>query len=240
MQQKQKAFSLIEAVMSLTLLGVIILMIAPIVASRSIHSTEIQCEDGGQKVCYANDLTSSECRLAIKTGMDRLWITVIPQGGSGNSINDSIAKNILDKSSTYSVGTDAGTTYKTFYYNNGRGIKLKNGDYDEVKVQVAVPVANDKVKINIQFLKNGKSLETTVIETELDAADPFEKVKLASGYPLRAGLPAFCNFLGPLFGVGAYGEYRLTAGIKSNDVPINADVIIFEWSGTCVSTGGVR
>ena len=220
MMKKQKAFSLIEAVMSLTLLGVIILMIAPIVAGRSVHSTEIQCADGGQEVCY-----ESECSLDIETGMDRLWITVIKKGGNGTKYS----KNKIGYNKSNSVGTAAGETYKTFYYNNGRGIKLKNGEYDKVNVNV-----NDS---KITFSKNDTDKLLTSNITNSTMTNSFAE-QLNNKYPLRAGMPAFGDFLGPLFGVGAYGEYRLTAGKKYYDVPVNSDVVIFEWSGTCVSTRG--
>ena len=70
------------------------------------------------------------------------------------------------------------------------------------------------------------------------------KEQTARGTTLRAGIPNFGNFLGPLFGVGGRGTYTDTRGngfgATYYQPYLNQWVVIVEWPSDCTITEDVN
>ena len=236
---RKKGFTLIESIMSLSILGLIVLMSAPLLSGRTQQTSGFVCKDSGSKL-YTETAT-----FDIEEGMNRVWITAIFPGNAGL---EATAGTIYGGTQDDNYGHKAGDTYNPHYVNNGLGVSVKNGEYDNINFEI-----ND-TDITINYQKNGypHPLKTETIEkndTKLNLKDTTKRLTcdedfsllmgpdktycydITDGAQLRAGVPNFGEFLGPIYGAGGFGAFR-----NANDQRgTNERVRIFvEWSGTCV------
>ena len=243
--RRKKGFTLIESIMSLSILGLIVLMSAPLLTGRSQQTSGFVCENSGSKLYIVDPSGSEFFDFKVKEGMNRVWITAIFPGDDGeHDTPPGYGKNENDN-----YGHKAGDTYKPYYVNNGLGVSVKNGEYDNINFEM-----NDAY-ITIRYQKNADNLKTETIEkndTKLNLKDPTKRLTcdrstsftpttytstktycydITDGAQLRAGVPNFGEFLGPLYGTGGYGTFRNANEHRTTNKRVR---IFVEWSGTCV------
>ena len=238
-QKKHSAFSLVESLVALALFGLVLLMMSPLIMGRSNRTPEVHCINGGTKTIIEED---GEYKFSYgdKEGISKLFVTVVQPGTSGDL--PSASKYPV----AYRMGTEAGTTYEPYY----KTIDLLNYSpkYDTLKI-----VYHDSpLSADIKLCVGGKDCETIStgkfkvlglsVEEDLyyPDASTTHKEQTARGSTLRAGIPNYGTYLGPIYGVGGRGTYRRIPE-KAEYVKqyLRARMVFIEWPADCTITEDV-
>ena len=214
---KKTGFSLVEAVISLSLLGLILLMIAPVIGGRTTKTASVHCAYGGTKV-FTND-----GELKLEKGVSKLYITAVRGGEAGYPYQN--GEN----------GSIAGNSYKTWYPTEI--VNLARTDTKGVVVSFSngIPIValkdsdgNTKVVLNERISPNRPKSYNPDYRT----FKPILNGKVSNEAPLSSGTQNFGNFRGPIFGSGGRGTFEDANNVTSVDYPNGA--VVLEWNTNCV------
>ena len=133
-----KGFSLAEALVSLALLGLILMMMTPVFVSRSSDRTTMTCIQGGVQTFTKNGI------FDVKEGMTKLQITAVREGTSGYGNNAGDAYAVWTIPDQLNVAKE-----------NIKKIKI-NFSYDSPEIRTINSEGKEK-KLKIEFEQNSTS-----------------------------------------------------------------------------------
>jgi len=242
---KKYGFSIVEALMSMVIVGIIILMTAPMFAGRTERTSGSTCVQG-ESIFLTADIKNYPknspyiCQngtCTIPPGVDKILVTTVNAGASGETLDvTGSKKTTVANGGNAGVPGDVGYFYFRIPSANGATLKYTVGTPGTiVGANTAVTVTDEK----------GKNIIPADQETENRIRNPQNVQNQAqnlsySGSYSHGGSMDYGAFPVGKYGAGGRGGFNASSVDTTTESKGVGGAILIEWSTNCVATENLQ
>ncbi len=233
---KKKAFSLVEALISIVIISIITIIAAPVLTGKSQRSFTKFCVNGGSVSYNSNDNTTIT-NFSIPEGVRHISIAAVGKGGNGSTSTDNSTGDNSGYSAAADFGSSGGTASNAVYLGNfdieknkAKTVKVNfTGNKIEILDENGVSITQKKTPLTPEIpivIANGSAGSSAYSQKSARVNTNYEP-RLGSFF--KAGSATFSDFPLALAGKGGSGSYRFF----SNGNTGGFAMVTIEWATNC-------